>query len=191
MTIGNGTTIHQSAIIHDDIVDIGKNCWIGENVVIGCLSASLLADKNGNITRKEFKGRVIIGDNVTIDTDTAIARGVISDTTIGIGSYIGTKCTIGHDVKIGHRCKVLHHTLICGHTIIGDDARINPGVLISNRIIVGKKSTVGIGSLVIHDVPDGKTAFGHPARVRTLQGSITKLSKTRIRDDIAERSPHR
>jgi acetyltransferase-like isoleucine patch superfamily enzyme len=56
-------------------------------------------------------------------------------------------------------------TSIAGSTKISDFAEIWTGVNISSQIKIGKNSFIGMGSVVISDVPENKKCFGNPARV--------------------------
>ena len=187
--IGKGTTVHPSAIIYEDCI-IGKNCNIQENVVIGGVGTELYRDNRKCIHRKEFKGKVVIGDNVDIGTGTIIMRGVEIDTTIANDTFIGAGCLISHDVTIGRACMILNCVKAYGYSEIKNFARIQPDTTISNRVIIGANARVGIGSLVLHDVPDGKTAYGRPAKVQTPKGTTTKITpeyRTRQRRKAAQK----
>jgi len=69
--------------------------------------------------------------------------------------------------------------LLCGYVEVGDGARINPGSTIKNRVKIGSYAVVGIGSLVMKDVPDGVTVVGRPAieleEFRRRQKRLKKL----------------
>jgi acetyltransferase-like isoleucine patch superfamily enzyme len=48
---------------------------------------------------------------------------------------------------------------ICGHVDIGAGAKI------LGRVRIGNHARIGANAVVLHDVPDGKTAVGIPARI--------------------------
>ncbi len=65
---------------------------------------------------------------------------------IGVNSHIAPGAVLGGRVRIGD------------HTLIGLGARVLP-----NRRI-GSRCTIGAGAVVTHDIPDGTTLVGVPAR---------------------------
>lgn len=154
--------IHSTAYVFPDCV-IGQNCRIGPHAVIGSLGLAVKEGDDGSFKRVETKGTVILEDNVDIGALTVIHRGVEGDTVIGQGSFIGPFCNIGHDTKIGRNCLIINGTVVCGHVTIGDHTRINPSSVIRNRVKIGRDVVVGIGSLVLDDVPNGVTVVGRPA----------------------------
>jgi len=120
-----------------------------------------------NIYGCEIGDNCFIGPFVEIQSDVKIGAG----TRVQSHSFICSKVTIGKNVFIGHgvmfindRHPVRRDPKDWEETIIGDGA-----VLGSNATIlpckIGKKAVVGAGSVVTRDVPEGKTAFGNPARV--------------------------
>ncbi|MFW9795051.1 MAG: hypothetical protein ACFFEE_12155, partial [Candidatus Thorarchaeota archaeon] len=94
---------------------------------------------------------------------TTVQKGILRRTIIGKGTKIGPNCNIGHEAEIGKYCIITGMTLVAGATEIGDHTYIAPHSTIKNSIKVGKNAFIGIGSLVIDDVPDGKTVVGRPA----------------------------
>jgi len=51
---------------------------------------------------------------------------------------------------------------------IGDRSWIGIGASVIQQIRIGADVIVGAGAAVVHDLPDGVTAVGVPARVRAL-----------------------
>lgn len=74
------------------------------------------------------------------------------------GVIIGSNCTLRTDVVIGN----LHG----GDDIpvLGDNVEIGVGAKVLERIHIGNNVKIGANAVVIHDVPDGATAVGVPAR---------------------------
>lgn len=111
--------------------DYGSNIEVGDNffasyncVIVDC-------------------GRVIIGDNVLIATNTVIT-------------------SAGHPVHYEPRVAGLEYgiTTVIGNNVwIGANAVINPGVHIGDNVVVGS------GSVVTKDIPANVVAVGNPCRV--------------------------
>lgn len=106
---------------------------------------------------------------------------------IGEGTKIGSFSDVGDGVVIGKSCKIQCHVSIPPLTIIEDNCFIGPGVrfandpkmdgnmvgtlvksgakigmgsLIQGGIVIGKNARVGLGAIVLKDVPDGETVVG-------------------------------
>ena len=73
-------------------------------------------------------------------------------------SVIKDNVNIQHGVTIGSR-KGEEAPIIENNVVIGARA------IILGNIRIGENSKIGAGSVVIHDVPDGCTVVGNPARI--------------------------
>ncbi|MEN2434156.1 LpxD N-terminal domain-containing protein [Weeksellaceae bacterium A-14] len=138
--IGDGTFIHHSAVIGNEVT-IGKNCHIFPNVVISdrtvigdnviIQSGTVLGGDafyyrkiNGKFDRLISVGNVVIENNVEIGNLCTIDRGVTSSTVIGQGSVLDNQIQIGHDTVIGKNVLIASQTGIAGCCVIGDDVTI-------------------------------------------------------------------
>lgn len=155
---GNGNRIHKTANVNSNVT-LGKNNTIGANCTIG---------SNGEIRNtkfEDFHGTVVIGDNndihelVTIQTpkdEGAVTR-------IGNRNLITAHSHIGHDAIIEDDCEICI-SVIGGYAHICEGARIKMNSTIRNRVMVCKAATVGMGSVVVKNVPYGATVYGNPAK---------------------------
>ena len=110
-------------------------------------------------------GGVSIGDEVLIGANTCIARGTIDDTLIGKGSKIDALNLIAHNVVIDSNVGCAGGSMISGSVQLKSGSYIVDSI-IKNQLTVGEGAFVGMGSVVIKDVPDGATVYGVPARER-------------------------
>lgn len=110
------------------------------------------------------RGSVTIGPDVHVGPLTTVMRGAVGDTIIARGCRIGHGVNIGHDVEIGEYTLVIAHASIAGWCRIGRMVRIDMGALVKNRITIGDGARIGMGAVVICDVPAGETWAGCPAR---------------------------
>lgn len=150
--------IHSTAIIHD-CVEMGENNTIGAYAVIG---------GDGEIRGTElFEGKVIIGSNNRISELVTIQRPSTSGavTQIGDGNIIMAHSHIGHDAKIGSHCELSTGTIIGGYATIKDGAKLKLNVTIRNRKTIGSGAIIGMGAVVVKDVPSGETHVGNPAKI--------------------------
>jgi len=59
---------------------------------------------------------------------------------------------------------VIANSMIAGSVKIGDNAWIAPSASILNQKSIGNNALVGMGAVVLKDVPRGKIFIGNPAR---------------------------
>lgn len=109
-------------------VKIGSNCHFSPYVLIDLI----------------YPGLIIIGDNVTIGSNTMI--------------FAHVNPTANLFLKKTYPRKVAKVTIKSG-------AVINPGAIITAGVTIGKNSIVSIGSTITEDVPDYCVAVGNPARI--------------------------
>ena len=135
---------------------IGKNCFIGNYVVIrkGC----------------SIGDNVVIGHNTTLEEDVFVGNGA----RIQANCYLTKGMFIEDNVFIGPSFSSCNDMYICSHgrphkseliapTLLRD-CRIGGGVTIGPEVVIGANAMIGCGSLVLRDVPDGQLWFGHPAK---------------------------
>lgn len=149
--------IHPTAIIYD-CVEMGKNNVIGPYTVIG---------SNGEIRGcKQFKGKVVIGDNNTISELVTIQRPAADGaaTVIGSNNLIMAHAHLGHDVQVGNQCEICSGAILGGYVVVEDHAKIKLGVTVRNRKRIGAMALVGLGAVVVKDINPGETVVGNPAK---------------------------
>ena len=180
--IGKNTVIFPYAYIGGEVV-IGDNCYIGsgvkivsganignnviirENTVIGADSLTTDRDEYGQpITMPQFGG-VQIEDDVQIGANSIIARGAIDNTHIKKGSKISNLVVISHNVCIGEYTFIAAGTVMLGSSSAGDKTLISINCIVNNRAKIGNNCILGMGSIALNSIPEGKVAYGSPAMV--------------------------
>jgi UDP-2-acetamido-3-amino-2,3-dideoxy-glucuronate N-acetyltransferase len=135
VTIGEGTVIW-----HCDQVNIYGNAVIGKNCNIGSFV--------------EIGPGVKIGDHVRIGAHCFIPEGV----TIEDHCFIGPGCVFTNDrYPPGHRIN-------WETTLIKRGASIGAGCVILPGVRVGIEASIGAGTVISKDVPDGWRVIGNPMR---------------------------
>ncbi|AYV85884.1 MAG: putative pyridoxal phosphate-dependent transferase [Solivirus sp.] len=117
------------------------------------------------------------GSCVSIAQGTVICAGVIlcSGVSIGEHSIINTKVSVDHDSKIGSFTHLAPGVTLCGNVTVGDCTLIGAQSVVKNGVKIGNNVTIGCGSNVISDIPDGATAYGNPAKIINSSCSVPLL----------------
>jgi serine O-acetyltransferase len=95
-----------------------------------------------------------------------------SQTVIGEGTVFmhnGLGCVINEFSIIGKDCVIYQNVTLAGkdkqRPHIGDGVMIGAGAVLIGGVSIGDRATIGANAVVTHDIPEGKTAVGIPARV--------------------------
>jgi UDP-3-O-[3-hydroxymyristoyl] glucosamine N-acyltransferase len=162
--IGNEVSIgHNSVILQDTIIEDGVK--IGSNCTIGGVGFGYEQSEEGQYELIPHIGNVRICKGAEIGNNTAIDRGVIGTTLIGENVKIDNLVHIAHGVQIGANSLVIAHAMIAGSAELGKNVWISPCASVLQKVKIGDNSIVGMGSVVLKDVPENKVAVGTPAKI--------------------------
>lgn len=168
----NGFVSPNASIHHKDI-EISKNVFIGDRVVI------YQADKSGFVK---------IGKRSRLHQEIIIETGAGGGIYIGDDTHIQPRCQfsaykgnikIGSDVQIAPFCAFYPYNhefnsdstirdqslTTKGGIVIEDDAWLGVGTTVLDGVRIGKGAVVGAGSIVSHSISSHSIAAGTPARV--------------------------
>ena len=103
----------------------------------------------------------IIADFASVTADEA--------THLGVHCLVNTHATIGHDCKVGDFVTIGPSASVNGNVVIEDDAFVGCGARIRNGspdrpLTIGQGAVIGMGAIVVCDVPPGAVVVGNPAR---------------------------
>ena len=161
--IGDDTAVHQNVVISGK-VGIGKRCVIKANSTIGSEGFSFIFDKN-HLEHFPQIGGIVIGDDVWIGANSTVERAALDDTVIEEGVKVDDLVQIGHNARIGRFSQITAGAVICGRVVLGERCWVAPKACIDNAVVVGKNSLIGMGAVVLKDVPEGMVVAGVPAKV--------------------------
>lgn len=162
--IGDNVVIEHHVTIKGK-VKIGNDSIIHSGCVIGKPGFGFYTALDGYKKRVPHLGGILIGNNVEIGANTCIDWGTLGDTEIGNYVKIDNLCHIAHNVSIGDDAMIIAMSLLGGSSCIEKGAYIAPGALIMNQKTVGQDGFVGMGAVVVKDVPARKVVAGVPAKV--------------------------
>lgn len=100
-----------------------------------------------------------------IEAYVTVDAGMKRPTTIGPRTWLLKNGThVGHDATIGADCEIACGAKIGGFAKIGNGVKIGLNATILPYVTVGDGATIGAGAVVIHDIGNGETWAGVPAR---------------------------
>jgi len=160
--IGTGTVIEPGVVI-GPYVRIGQNCRIKAGAVIGGDGFGFERDEDGRWRHRAHSCGVVIADDVWIGSNTCIDRGRVRYTFISNGVRIDNQCHIAHGAWIWEDVIVVAHAGLGGSCGVGAGAYIGFGAHLKQGVRIGERAMVGMGSVVLKDVPADVTVAGVPA----------------------------
>ncbi len=127
---------------------------------------------------------------------------IITGISIPVGTKIGPGLYIAHygliifngGVMMGSNCNIGPLTIISGsrgkpgeeiqNPIIGNRVWIGPDVKIPRCVKIGNDAVIGIGSIVLNDVPDRAFVAGAPAQIIDFRGSFDLIAYDMMEHDL-------
>ena len=164
--IGEGVQIGDRSVLDAHVVieensNIGTDCVLGNRVrlhagvSIGSEGFGFAPTSNPSVTgweRIAQLGRVVIGDDVRIGSQTCIDRGAIDDTVIGNHVIIDNLVQVAHNVRIGDGTAIAAQTGIAGSTTIGKRCIIGGAVGITGHIEIADDVTLSGMTMVTKSI---------------------------------------
>ncbi len=160
--IGERTVIEDFVVIKENVT-IGNDCIIRSGTVIGTEGFEVYRDRKNNQKIAKHVGLVKIGDNVEIQANNTISKGLFKnrDTVIGEGVKTDNLVYIAHGARIGKNTRIAANAMVAGSVTIGEEVWIGPSVSVSSGVTVGEKAYITIGSVVTKDVLPGAKVTGN------------------------------
>lgn len=122
--LGENTVIDEGSVLQNNVTlyhetVVGKYCILHSGCVIGSDGFGHVREDDHWLAVPQL-GKVVIGNDVRIGSNTVIDRGALGDTTIGNGVKIDNLVHIAHNVSVGADTAIAACTGIAGSVSIGE-----------------------------------------------------------------------
>jgi bifunctional UDP-N-acetylglucosamine pyrophosphorylase/glucosamine-1-phosphate N-acetyltransferase len=179
ITIGRDTTVWPNTHLRGQTT-IGERCHIGPNTIVeDCQIGNRCRVLASVLEQAVMEDESDIGPFGHLRKGARLCQGAhmgnfgeMKNSTLGPGAKMGHFSYLG-DTQVGPSANIGAGTITCNYdgkqkhkTVIEEGAFIGSDTMLVAPVRVGKGAKTGAGSVVTHDVPDGKTAYGVPARTR-------------------------
>ena len=177
VTLGKDTVLYPEVYLRGE-TSVGVGCQLGPSII---LDNTTIGD------RCKLIYAVLEGAKMENDVDMGpfghLRRGAHLDDHVHMGnfgeiknSYLAPGVKMGHfsyigDAHVGKNVNIGAGTITCNYdgkgkfkTVIGEDAFIGSDTMLVAPVKIGKGAVTGAGAVVTHDVPDGTTVVGVPAK---------------------------
>lgn len=156
--LGEGASIGDDSKIYSNVTlyhgcSLGQRNIIHSGTVIGSDGFGFAPDLTaGEWVKVPQVGRVIIGDDVEIGSNTSIDRGAMADTIIENGCKIDNLVQIAHNVHIGALTVIAGNTAVAGSTTIGKMCMIGGSTSFSGHLKIADQTTISGGTTIIRSI---------------------------------------
>ena len=108
-----------------------------------------------------------LGSDVLLGRGTQVQGGVFvnADSTIGRGVILNTACIVEHECQVEDFAHVAPGAVLAGNVHVGRRAFVGANATVIQGVSIGAGATVGAGTVVLKDVPPGRTVVGNPGRL--------------------------
>jgi sugar O-acyltransferase (sialic acid O-acetyltransferase NeuD family) len=107
-----------------------------------------------------------VSPTAVLDSGTVVLpqAAVMTGARLGAGCIVNTSASVDHDCRLGDGVHICPGAHLAGEVQVGPRSWIGIGASVIQGRRIGADVTVGAGAAVVHDLAEGVTAVGVPAR---------------------------
>ena len=108
----------------------------------------------------------VVSRSARIGAGSVVLAGAVinADARLGAACIVNTSASVDHDCALEDGVHVSPGAHLGGDVCVGEAAWVGIGAAVRQGIRIGAGAIVAAGATVVHDVPDGVTVAGIPAR---------------------------
>ena len=160
--IGSNCKIYQNVVIYNSTI-IGDRSIIHGSAVLGCDGFGFVPGEDENFKIPQT-GRVVLGEDVEIGSNTVVDRATIGETIIDKMTKIDNLVHIGHNVQVGKACLITAQVGIAGSTKVGDNSQMGGQAGVVPHVEIGPNSIIAAKAGVTKSLIGNQMYGGYPAR---------------------------
>jgi UDP-3-O-[3-hydroxymyristoyl] glucosamine N-acyltransferase len=150
--VGEGTHFFANVTFHARCV-IGARGILHSGAVIGGDGFGF-AVEDGVYIKIPQTGRVVIGDDVDIGSNTTVDRGALDDTVIEDGVKLDNQIQIGHNCHIGAHTAMAGCVGVAGSAMIGKHCTFGGAAMVNGHIEIADHVNITAGTLVSNSIKE-------------------------------------
>jgi len=200
VTMGDDCTIHSGVVIREEC-ELGNRVILQPGAVIGGDGFGYEPDSTGALQKVPQVGKVVLGDDVEVGSNTTIDRAALFQTRIGDRTKLDNLIQVAHNVEIGEDVVVAAQSGFSGSTRIGRGTIVMAQVGVAGHLEIGTRAFLGARAGLHKSVADHARVYGTPqmeerawhramAALKRLPSVFKRLRaierKLGIRDDGAD-----
>jgi UDP-3-O-[3-hydroxymyristoyl] glucosamine N-acyltransferase len=148
--VGEGTHFFANVTFHARCI-IGARGIVHSGAVIGGDGFGF-AQEDGVYIKIPQVGRVVIGNDVDIGSNTTVDRGALDDTVIEDGVKLDNQIQIGHNCRIGAHTAMAGCVGVAGSAVIGRHCTFGGAAMVNGHIDICDHVDITAGTLVAHSI---------------------------------------
>lgn len=162
-----GTTLHDLPVLHPD-------AWSGAPPRFVIAFADPAAKKRValDLESRGWLADTFVHDGAAVGPTAKLGPGTVvcaycrisNDSQVGRHVLVNGGSGVGHDARVGDYTALLGSVSVNGSSIVGEGVTFGAGSMIYPGKRVGDWARIGLGSVVLRNVPANATMFGNPAR---------------------------
>jgi sugar O-acyltransferase (sialic acid O-acetyltransferase NeuD family) len=108
-----------------------------------------------------------IGAGSVVGPGSVLLAGAVLTADVTVGSHVAVmpQVVLTHDDRVADYATVASGVRLGGGVVLEAGAYVGAGALVREGVTIGAWSLVGLGSVVLRDVPPGQVWAGNPARL--------------------------
>lgn len=202
--VGPNSCLGEDCIVYSNVTirektSLGNRVILQPGVVIGSCGFGYATDQNGQHSKLEQLGSVVIEDDVEIGANTTIDRARFKVTKIGKGTKIDNLVQIAHNVSLGSHNIVVSQTGIAGSVKTGENVLFGGQVGVVGHVEIASNVMIATRGGVSKSIDKPGKYGGSPviplpkynreqARVRNIPKYLAQIKELKKRVEELEKA---